>query len=184
MSKNREDEIVKLLQFVSNVPQFKAFMPMKFLESYEQALLNWLRIASALNANIIEYYILISATWIEASKRTLERIKDMDERDKEKVIKLWIDVFEKEFNTLLGSERFASIIGNITNAYADMLKSVMDLVEAHLKELGLPTRSEMDSVYREMVKMKRDIARLSEEISMLKIDKGNIKTNNIRNREE
>ncbi len=178
---DKEDEIVKLLRFVGNVPQFKAFIPMKFLESYEQALLNWLRIASTLNANIIEYYILVSVTWIEASKKTLEHIKDMDEKDKEKVIKLWIDIFEKEFNTLLSSEKFASIISNITNAYTDMLKSVMDLVEAHFKELGLPTRSEMDSVYREMVKMKRDIARLSEEISMLKIDKGSREINNAYN---
>ncbi len=162
------EDTIRLLHLMGSIPQFKAFIPLKLLETYEQTMLNWFRLCSTLNANIIEYYLLVGVTSIEASRKVVEYMKGMDEKDKDKIIKLWIDVFEKEFNTLLSSERFTKVVSNITGAYSDMLKSIMDLAEANLKELGLPTRSEMDSVYREMVKMKRDIARLSEEIDMLK----------------
>ncbi len=162
------DDTIRLFHLMGSIPQLKAFIPLRLLESYEQAMLNWFRLSSTLNINIIEYYLLVGVTWIEASRKVVEQMKGMDEKDKDKVIKLWIDVFEKEFNTLLSSERFTKVVSNITSAYSDMLKSIRDLAEANLKELNLPTRSEMDSVYREMVKMKRDIARLNEEVNMLK----------------
>jgi BMFP domain-containing protein YqiC len=165
------EDLRSLLKSVSDIPQFKAFAPFKSIEIYERSLLNYIRISTNLNNSIMEYYMLIGVTYAEAYKKTLERIKAGEvegEKGKEALNRLWIDTFEKEFNILMSSERFARVVSSITSAYADILKCISDIVESAFKELGLPTRSEMDSVYREMVKMKRDIASLAEEVNKLK----------------
>ncbi len=165
------EDLRSLLKSVSDIPQFKAFTPFKSIETYERSLLNYIRISTNLNNSIMEYYMLIGVTYTEAYKKTLERIKAGEvegEKGKEALNRLWMDTFEKEFNILMSSERFARVVSSITSSYADILKCISDIVESAFKELGLPTRSEMDSVYREMVKMKRDIAYLAEEVNKLK----------------
>ncbi len=165
------EDLRSLLKSMNDIPQFKAFTPFKSIEAYERSLLNYIRISMNLNSSIMEYYMLIGVTYAEAYKKTLERIKAGEvegEKSKEALNRLWIDTFEKEFNILMSSERFARVVSSITSSYADILKCISDIVESLFKELGLPTRSEMDSVYREMVKMKRDIASLAEEVNKLK----------------
>ncbi|MEM3103746.1 MAG: poly(R)-hydroxyalkanoic acid synthase subunit PhaE [Candidatus Nitrosocaldus sp.] len=163
------DSVEKLLDsltLVRKIPQFRAFMPIRVIEITEEALLNYSRIGASLTSSIAEYYMLLSATSLEASRKAALKMAEI--KDDEKARKVWIDVFEQEFNELFRSQRFGNIVNNIITSYADLLKCMASIVEAYFKELGLPTRSEMDSVYREMVKMKRDIANLTEEVKMLR----------------
>ncbi len=163
------DSVEKLLGSLSlmrKIPQFRAFMPVRVVEVAEEALLNYVRASSSLATSMAEYYMLLSATSVEASRKAVLKMEEI--KDVEKARKAWIDVFEQEFNELFRSQRFGNVVNNIITSYTDLLKCMASIVEAYFKELGLPTRSEMDSVYREMVKMKRDIANLSEEVRRLK----------------
>ncbi|MEM2924001.1 MAG: poly(R)-hydroxyalkanoic acid synthase subunit PhaE, partial [Candidatus Nitrosocaldus sp.] len=86
-----------------------------------------------------------------------------------------------EFNELFRSQRFGNVVNNIIISYTDLLKCMAGIVEVYFKELGLPTRSEMDSVYREMVKMKRDIANLVDEVKGLRKEMGRRSDEDIHN---
>ncbi|MFN4336971.1 MAG: poly(R)-hydroxyalkanoic acid synthase subunit PhaE [Candidatus Nitrosocaldus sp.] len=163
------DSVERLLDSLTSmrkIPQFRAFMPVKVIEVAEEALLNYIRVSSNLASSIAEYYMLLSATSVEASRKASLKMGEIN--DVENARKAWIDVFEQEFNELFRSQRFGNVVNNIITSYADLLKCVSSIVETYFKELGLPTRSEMDSVYREMVKMKRDIANLTEEVGRLR----------------
>ncbi|MEM3001241.1 MAG: poly(R)-hydroxyalkanoic acid synthase subunit PhaE [Candidatus Nitrosocaldus sp.] len=163
------DSVEKLLDslaLIRKIPQFRAFMPIRVIEVTEEALLNYVRVSSNLTSSIAEYYMLLNAASLEACRKATLKIAGIN--DAEKARKTWIDVFEQEFNELFRSQRFGNVVNNIITSYADLLKGVAGIVEAYFKELGLPTRSEMDSVYREMVKMKRDIANLTEEVRRLR----------------
>lgn len=163
------DSVEKLLDSLAllrKIPQFRAFMPLRVIEVTEEALLNYIRASSNLAVNIAEYYMLLSAASLEASRKAALRIAE--KKDDEDARKAWIDVFEQEFNELFRSQRFGNVVNNMITSYSDLLKGVASIVEAYFKELGLPTRSEMDSVYREMVKMKRDIASINEEVKRLR----------------
>ncbi|GBC74581.1 hypothetical protein HRbin05_00624 [archaeon HR05] len=176
------DSVEKLLDslaLIRKIPQFRAFMPIRVIEVTEEALLSYSRISASLASSIAEYYMLLSATSLEASRKAALKMAEI--KDGEKARKAWIDVFEQEFNELFRSQRFGNVVNNIITSYADLLKSIAGIVEVYFKELGLPTRSEMDSVYREMVKMKRDIANLADEMKRLKEDIERRKDENIHN---
>lgn len=160
------EKLLNSLALMRKIPQFRAFMPIRVIEVAEAALLNYSRASASLTSSIAEYYMLLSATSLEASRKAA--LKMAETKDDEKARKVWIDVFEQEFNELFRSQRFGNVVNSIITSYADLLKSITDIVEVYFKELGLPTRSEMDSVYREMVKMKRDIANLAGEVKRLK----------------
>lgn len=162
---NAVEKLLDSLSLMRKIPQLRAFMPVRVMEVTEEALLNYIRVSSSLMSSMAEYYMLLNMTSLEASRKAASKIAEVN--DVEKARKVWIDAFEQEFNELFRSQRFGNVINNIITSYADLLKGVAGIVEAYFKELGLPTRSEMDSVYREMVKMKRDIANLTEEVKRL-----------------
>ena len=118
------------------------------------------------NKILAQYYAKVSAAWMEATRQVMTKCPPdiTDEKSREQVKKVWIDTFEEEFTTLFDSEDFAMIFGKLLKHEVQFNKRIQNLVEIHSKNLDMPTRSEIDSVYQEIERIKKKLKEISDTI--------------------
>jgi len=118
------------------------------------------------NKYLAQYYAKISASWMEATKKVMaECPADIsDEKARERLKDIWIETFEQEFTTLFDSEDFAEIFGQMLKSEVKFNKHVRNLVEILSTNIGMPTRSEMDSVYKEIERIKNKLKEISDNV--------------------
>jgi len=120
------------------------------------------------NKHLAQYYAKISAAWIEATRQVMAKCPmDMDisdEKAREAVKNVWIETFEQEFTTLFDSEDFAQVFGQMLKNEVKFNKHIRNLVEVISTNIGMPTRSEMDSVYKEIERIKNKLKEMSDNI--------------------
>jgi prefoldin subunit 5 len=116
-----------------------------------------------------QYYAKVSAAWMEATRKVLAKspIDVTDEKASEQLKRIWIDTFEEEFTTLFDSDDFALIFGNLLKHEVQFNIHLQKLVEQHSKNLGMPTRSEIESVYEEIERIKKKLKEISDTIEEL-----------------
>lgn len=118
------------------------------------------------NKVLAQYYAQISAAWMEATTKVMAKCPmDLaDEKSREEVKKIWIDAFEEEFTTLFDSEDFAKVFGKLMKHKVQFNKHIQRLVEIHSKNLDMPTRREVESVYEEIERIKKKLKEISDAI--------------------
>ena len=121
---------------------------------------------SEFNKMLVQYYAKVSAAWMEATKQVMTKcpIDITDEKSRERVKKVWIDTFEEEFTTLFDSEDFAMIFGKLVEHEVKFNKHIQKLVEIYSKNLEMPTRSEIESIYVEIARIKNKLKEISDNI--------------------
>jgi len=124
---------------------------------------------SEFNKMLVQYYAKVSAAWIEATRQVMAKcpIDITDEKSREQVKKVWIDTFEEEFTTLFDSEEFATIFGKLMKHEVMFNQHIQKLVEICSKNLDMPTRNEIQSVYVEIERIKRKLKEISDAIEQL-----------------
>jgi hypothetical protein len=118
------------------------------------------------NKNLAQYYAKISAAWMEATRQVMVKcpVDVSDEKAREDLKNVWIETFEQEFTTLFDSEDFAEIFGMMLKSEVKFNKHVRNLVGILSTNIGVPTRSEMDSVYKEVERIKNKLKEMSDNI--------------------
>ncbi len=118
------------------------------------------------NKYLAQYYAKISTSWMEATKKVMAEspADTSDEKARERLKDVWIETFEREFTTLFDSEDFAEIFGQMLKSEVKFNKHVRTLVEILSTNIGMPTRSEMDSVYKEIERIKNQLKEISDNI--------------------
>ena len=118
------------------------------------------------NKYLAQYYAKISAAWMEATKKVLAECPEdiSDEKARERLKDVWIETFEQEFTTLFDTEDFAEIFGQMLKSEVKFNKHVRNLVEILSTNIGMPTRSEMDSVYKEIEGIKNKLKEISDNV--------------------
>lgn len=121
------------------------------------------------NKLLVQYYAKVSAAWTDAIQKVMTKcpVDITDEKQREELKKIWIDVFEEEFTNLFDSEDFAKIFGELLKHEVQFNIHVQKLVEIHSKELGMPTRNEIESVYKEIERIKKKLKVISDTIEEL-----------------
>ncbi|MEE8132156.1 MAG: poly(R)-hydroxyalkanoic acid synthase subunit PhaE [Nitrososphaerales archaeon] len=121
---------------------------------------------SEFNKMLAQYYAKVSASWMEATRQVMIKcpIDIKDEKSRETVKKVWIDIFEEEFTTLFDSEDFAMIFGKLVEHEVKFNKHIQKLVEICSKNLEMPTRSEIESIYVEIARIKNKLKEISDNI--------------------
>jgi len=121
------------------------------------------------NKYLTQYYTKISTAWMEAIKKVMvESPADIsDEKARERLKDIWIETFEQKFTTLFDSEDFAEIFGQMLKSEVKFNKHVRNLVELLSTNIGMPTRSELDSVYKEIERIKNQMKEISDSIREL-----------------
>lgn len=77
---------------------------------------------------------------------------------------LWVDAAEEAYAPVALSPRFRAVFGELVNAQMRVRQGVQQQVERSCAELGMPTRSELDSTHRRMHDLQRELAELRQRL--------------------
>ncbi|GAB3383517.1 class III poly(R)-hydroxyalkanoic acid synthase subunit PhaE [Lysobacter fragariae] len=77
---------------------------------------------------------------------------------------LWIDAAEDAYAEIALSPRFRETYGNFINAQMRVRAGLQREVEQYCGQLGIPTRTEIDSAHRKIVQLERELRRLRDSV--------------------
>lgn len=80
---------------------------------------------------------------------------------------LVIDVFEARFNTLFKSPAFLHALDVNLSNWLEFKKRSDELIEAMISSLPIPSRSEMNDLYKEIYRMRKQIKQLQAQVEAL-----------------
>src|SRR5688572_25319862 len=75
---------------------------------------------------------------------------------------LWIDAAEEGYAEIALSQDFRHVYGELVNAQMRVRKLFNAEVERNTQSLGIPTRTELDSVHKRLAEVRRQLSRLEE----------------------
>ncbi|MBF0344384.1 MAG: hypothetical protein HQL06_09165 [Nitrospirae bacterium] len=74
--------------------------------------------------------------------------------------KIWSEINENEYFSLFNTEEFSKIQGQLLDSALEFRKYNHKLIELYLADLPIPTRTEMDDVYKTIYDLKRKVRSL------------------------
>jgi len=114
------------------------------------------------NNRLTEYYKQLADTWNEAqqqfSKKVPEIPSDAEHIDSSK--RIWIDIFENYFTRLFDSPEFADNFGKLISSELELANRWKNVTSLMLETLNMPTKREIDEIYKELHSMRKRIAKL------------------------
>lgn len=114
------------------------------------------------NQRLAEYYKQLSETWIDAQKKVDAKVpsipNDVEHLDAYK--RVWIDIFENDFTELFDSEKFGQNYGKMVSAELELTKHWENMLNIILQSMKLPTRKEIDEVYKEVHELRKRVSKL------------------------
>lgn len=114
------------------------------------------------NNRLTEYYKQLTNTWNEAqqqfSKKVPEIPTDSEHVDSSK--RIWIDIFENYFTRLFDSPEFGENFGKLISSELDLAKHWKNVASLVLETINMPTKKEIDEIYKELHSMRKRIAKL------------------------
>ncbi|MGI0004267.1 MAG: poly(R)-hydroxyalkanoic acid synthase subunit PhaE [Candidatus Nitrosotenuis sp.] len=114
------------------------------------------------NQKLTEYYKQLSDTWTEAQKKVNAKSTSLpqDAEQLEAYKRIWIDIFENDFTQLFDSEKFGQNYGKLVSAELEMSKHWENILNVTLQSQRLPTRKEVDEVYKELHELRKRVTKL------------------------
>ena len=114
------------------------------------------------NNNLLDYYGKLSETWIEAQKKVSSKMANVpqDGERLEAYKRVWIDMFENNFTQLFDSKEFSKNYNNLVSKELDLMKRWNTIMDIMLKASNLPTKEEIEEIYKEMHSLKQRITKL------------------------
>lgn len=127
------------------------------------------------------------ATMAKVNQETLEKIiKDYQQmlaegtspKSYKEFYEYWLKQNEAAYQNLFGTAEFSKLFAQVLDAGVNCKKDFDNLLENQLKFLPFPSRADMDSVYKTLDDLKREVRALKKEVVVLKEDKEGSKTAN------
>ena len=114
------------------------------------------------NNNLLDYYGKLSETWIDAQKKVSSKMANVpqDGESLEAYKRVWIDMFENNFTQLFDSKEFSKNYNNLVSKELDLMKRWNTIMDIMLKASNLPTKEEIEEIYKEMHSLKQRITKL------------------------
>ena len=131
------------------------------------------------NKLVTKYYKQLSETWSEAQKKVNLKAPDVphDTEQMESFKRIWIDIFDNDYTELFDSEKFGENYGKLVSKELELTKHWNNISNVILQSVNLPSKEEIDEVYKEMHALKKRVTKLEIELKKKKDAKseGNIK---------
>ncbi|KCZ71635.1 Poly(R)-hydroxyalkanoic acid synthase subunit [Candidatus Methanoperedens nitroreducens] len=121
----------------------------------------------------MEYIAKLHSVFVETTRRVREKTKDRENEEISSEIyrelyKIWLETYSETLKEFLRSDHFASNMGSLMSHFMNFQRSKQELFEEYyLEPLGLPTRAEIDEIYKEMYSLKKTIKDLTIQIKEL-----------------
>ena len=118
------------------------------------------------NQYITEYYKQLSNTWGIAQKKVnLKSPKiPQDVEQIEAMKRIWIDIFDNDFTELFDSKKFGSNYGSLVSKELELTKHWNNITNVILQSVNLPSKEEIDEVYKEIHSLKKRVSKLELEL--------------------
>lgn len=106
---------------------------------------------------------------VKKSLRTMgtEKVNDWEEKppeDFQEYYKRWLKILEGNYMTLFQSAEYIRTLTRTLHALEDFTLAKEELLSEAMAALGLPTRREMDDLYREIYLLKKSVKGLAQKI--------------------
>ncbi|PIW32042.1 MAG: hypothetical protein COW27_05495 [Nitrosopumilales archaeon CG15_BIG_FIL_POST_REV_8_21_14_020_37_12] len=120
-----------------------------------------------------EYYKQLSDTWSVAQKKVNQKVPDVphDVEQFEAFKRIWIDIFDNDFTELFDSEKFGENYGKLVSKELELTKHWTNISNVILQSANLPSKEEIDEVYKELHALKKRVTKLEIELKRKKEDK-------------
>ena len=114
------------------------------------------------NKFMTEYYKQLSATWGIAQKKVNQKVPEIpqDVEQIEAVKRIWIDIFDNDFTELFDSKKFGDNYGNLVSNELELTKHWNNITNVILQSVNLPSKEEIDEVYKEIHSLKKRVSKL------------------------
>ena len=114
------------------------------------------------NQYITEYYKQLSDTWSVAQKKVNLKAPDIpqDVEQIEAFKRIWIDIFDNDFTELFDSGKFGENYGKLISKELELTKHWNNITNVILQSVNLPSKEEMDEIYKEMHSLKKRVGKL------------------------
>lgn len=118
------------------------------------------------NRLVTEYYKQLSETWSEAQKKVNLKAPDVphDVEQMESFKRIWIDIFDNDFTELFDSEKFGENYGKLVSKELELTKHWNNISNVILQSANLPSKEEIDEVYKEIHALKKRVTKLEIEL--------------------
>ncbi|MEK6930006.1 MAG: poly(R)-hydroxyalkanoic acid synthase subunit PhaE [Thermoproteota archaeon] len=118
------------------------------------------------NKFVTEYYKQLSETWSDAQKKVNMKAPDVphDVEQMESFKRIWIDIFDNDFTELFDSEKFGVNYGKLVSKELELTKHWSNISNVILQSVNLPSKEEIDEVYKEMHALKKRVTKLEIEL--------------------
>ena len=125
------------------------------------------------NQYITEYYKQLSDTWSVAQKKVNLKAPDVPQ-DVEQIDafkRIWIDIFDNDFTELFDSGKFGENYGKLVSKEIELTKHWNNITNVILQSANLPSKEEIDEIYKEMHSLKKRVGKLELELKKRKMKK-------------
>ena len=118
------------------------------------------------NQHLTEYYKQLSDTWGIAQKKVNLKAPEVpqDTEQVEAFKRIWIDIFDNDFTELFDSEKFGENYGKLVSKELELTKHWNNIANVILQSVNLPSKEEIDEVYKEIHSLKKRVGKLELEI--------------------
>jgi hypothetical protein len=118
------------------------------------------------NEYMTEYYKQLSDTWGVAQKKVNQKSPEIpqDVEQIEAIKRVWIDIFDNDFTELFDSKKFGNNYGKLVSKELELTKHWNNISNVILQSVNLPSKEEIDEVYKEIHSLKKRVSKLELEL--------------------
>lgn len=123
-------------------------------------------------SHFAEFLYLLSVPLEKAQREMQKKFKAMVDSgeistDSKQLYGEWVKCLEGHYMRLLQSPEYTNVLNNTIGSLADYKKNKQNVTNVFLKDMQIPTNSDMDEVYKELYTMKKKIRELNQKIEKL-----------------
>ena len=118
------------------------------------------------NQYLTEYYKQLADAWGIAQKKVNLKSPDVpqDVEQIETFKRIWIDMFDNDFTELFDSKKFGENYGKLISKELELTKHWNNITNVVLQSVNLPSKEEIDEVYKELHSLKKRVGKLELEL--------------------
>ena len=124
------------------------------------------------NQHLTEYYKQLSEVWRDAQKKVNLKAPEIpqDIEQIESMKRIWIDIFDNDFTELFDSEKFGENYGKLVSKELELTKHWNNITNVVLQSVNLPSKEEIDEVYKEIHSLKKRVGKLELELKKKEVE--------------
>jgi len=114
------------------------------------------------NKRLTGYYQQLADTWAIAQKKVNAKMPEVpnDQEQFDAYKRIWIDIFDNDFTELFDSHKFGDNYGKLVASELELSKHWEHMTNVMLQSANLPSKKEIDEVYKELHALRKRVSKL------------------------